>query len=918
MDYKETLNLPKTSFPMKAKLTELEPKLLATWKEMNLYDLILEKGRSLPVWVLHDGPPYANGNIHLGTALNKILKDIIIKSKTLQGFHSPYVPGWDCHGLPIENKVDKSLGPKKKDLSISQVRRLCREYAEKYLDIQRQEFIRLGVFGLWEDPYLTMTKRYEAIIARELGKTVLDGRMVRNLKPVLWCGSCQTALAEAEVEYQDDTSLSIYVPFQLHSEANALSPSLAGRTDVYFVIWTTTPWTIPSNMGIAYNPKIVYGAFEAGGRVLILAREKAKELLEKFQLPLDKDLGDIDNTNLKGLVALHPLYHRHSILVPALYVTLEQGTGLVHTAPGHGREDFETGKAYGLPVFSPLDNQARFTDEVPDLAGIPVLDANDKVIVMLKEKGALLAEEKLRHQYPHCWRCKNPVVFRATPQWFILMDTLDLREKSLEAIDTVKWIPPRGRDRIYGMIENRPDWCVSRQRSWGVPITMFQCDSCGQWLYTQEILDHIFKLFVEKGADAWFELDTKQLLPPDQKCTSCGGTNFTKETDILDVWFDSGSSFAAVMEDRDYLPDIANMYLEGSDQHRGWFHSSLLISEANRGRAPYREVLTHGYVVDGQGKKMSKSMGNTIEPNTIIKKYGADILRLWVASEDYQDDIRVSNQILDMLVKAYFNFRNTCRFILGNLFDFDPEKDSVPLKDISHPLDKYTLGTLATLVEKVISAYNNYDFHDVYHGVNNYLGNLSSFYLDVLKDRLYTFKATDIVRRESQTVMYLILEAIIKLMAPILSFTAEEIWGYLPQVKGRDASVFLSSFPVPDLSTIDAGLKGDMEALIAIRSQTNKSLEEARAAKLIGSSLDAQLTIKANGEKMELLKKYQGFLTELFIVSKVTLTPQDDAPKDSILVLVEPSTDPKCPRCWNRHPDVKEGGVCPKCQKALA
>ncbi|MDR1081892.1 MAG: isoleucine--tRNA ligase [Deltaproteobacteria bacterium] len=945
MDFKDTLNLPKTSFPMKARLPETEPKILAMWEAMDLYHAVQASGEGRPEWTLHDGPPYANGRIHLGTALNKILKDIVVKARTLEGYRSPYVPGWDCHGLPIEHQVDKSLGAKRRELPTGKVRELCRNYAEKFVGIQREEFKRLGVLGEWRDPYLTMSPRYEAVTAREFGRIALNGGLSRSVKPVLWCGSCRTALAEAEVEYQEDVSESVFVAFRLKDGEDSLG--LAGR-EVHFVIWTTTPWTIPSNMGVAYSPRFSYGAYQKGGKAYVMARDLAPKLLGRLGLDGAEDLGELDSRAFEGLSCLHPLCDRDSKLVPALYVTLEQGTGLVHTAPGHGREDFETGIAFGLPIFSPLDDEARFTSEVPELQGQRVLDSNGAVIGMLEGKGALLAREKLSHQYPHCWRCKEPVVFRATPQWFVSMEHGDLRKRALRAIDSVSWIPARGRERIRGMIESRPDWCVSRQRSWGVPITVFFCGSCGEWLYTPEIHERVFRLFSERGADAWYDTDTSDILPPGQSCPHCGGTSFTKETDILDVWFDSGSSFAAVMEDRSGLPDTADMYLEGSDQHRGWFHSSLLISVANReGKPPYREVLTHGYVVDGQGKKMSKSIGNTVEPAEIIKKYGADVLRLWVASENYQDDIRVSDQILDMLVKAYFTFRNTCRFMLGNLFDFDPARDAVPLAEIADPVDRYALRELSLLIRQVRKAYASYAFHDVYHRVNNFMGALSSFYLDVLKDRLYTFRASDPARRASQTVMREILSSVTSLMAPVLSFTAEEIWRSLnglapagaPGTPGAKSaasalppagtpadvpeSVFLSAFPFPVPAWEEDQSALETERLLAVRTVALKALEDARKTKLIGSSLDAEVEILASGPLLELLRRRGQGLQELFIVSRVVLTEADppaDAPAEGWAeARVAMSPDPKCPRCWNRHPEVPADGsrVCPKCRKAL-
>ncbi|MDR1083840.1 MAG: isoleucine--tRNA ligase [Deltaproteobacteria bacterium] len=911
MDYKKTLNLPATDFPMKASLARREPELLKKWQDADIYGQIQARTQDRPPWVLHDGPPYANGHIHMGTALNKILKDIIIKSKVMSGYSSPYIPGWDCHGLPIEHQVDQSLGSKKYSLSRSEIRNLCRRHAEKFVDIQSKQFQRLGVFGNWAQPYLTMSYDYEAVIARELGRTALDGRLHHSLKPVLWCGQCRTALAEAEVEYQDVSSDSVFVAFPLVSDPSQLNPQLTGKK-VSAVIWTTTPWTIPANMAVAYNPAVEYAAYDAGDRVLIVAKSLAEGLWTKFKLQPPKEPIALETASLKGLITRHPLYERDSVLLPALYVTLEQGTGLVHTAPGHGREDYETGLANNLPIFSPLDEEARFTGEVPELSGQKVPAANPKVIEMLREKGALIAAETVSHSYPHCWRCRKPVVFRATLQWFISMEEKNLRQESLKAINRVTWIPKWGRERIYGMIENRPDWCVSRQRSWGVPITIFFCQKCGKWHYSQAISDHLYGLFLAQGADAWYNLEAGQLLPAGEKCQACGHDEFTKESDILDVWFDSGSSFAAVLEPNPQLPDQADMYLEGSDQHRGWFHSSLLISIANRHTAPYKEVLTHGYVVDGSGRKMSKSLGNTIDPESVINKFGADIIRLWVAAENYQDDIRISAQILDMLAKAYFNFRNTIRFAIGNLYDFTAA-DALPYSRLD-ALDRFVLHLLSVLIEKAKNAYESYAFHDVYQLVNKFVGLISSFYFDVVKDRLYTLGPRDPRRRGTQTVMSLLLPALTKLMAPIISFTAEEIWSYID--KSPDASVFLTDFPQARAEYFQPQLAQDMEDIISVRDKVNKALEEARRAKLIGSGLEAELTLAAPAAEYALLKKYEDLLLEIFIISRLELIETDS----EISATVAVSQDPKCPRCWMRHPAVPsdQSGVCPKCQKALA
>ncbi|MDY6851700.1 MAG: isoleucine--tRNA ligase, partial [Thermodesulfobacteriota bacterium] len=772
MDYKATLNLPKTAFPMRAKLPQREPKTLAAWDEMKLYEKIRARSQGRPQWVLHDGPPYANGNIHLGTALNKILKDIIIKSREMMGWDSPYVPGWDCHGLPIEHQVDQELGSRKTEISQGDMRRLCREYAEKFIDIQRKEFQRLGVLGEWENPYLTMTPLFEATIAREFGKFAQNGSLFKSAKPIYWCSSCRTALAEAEVEYDLHTSNSIYVRFKLVDPPEKVHPLLAGE-DVYFVIWTTTPWTIPANLAIALNPDLKYAAVKAGGQVLILAKGLLVDCMFRFGLDKDyKVLAELYPKSLEGLKTRHPFYDRDSVVVLAPYVTLEQGTGCVHTAPGHGREDYDTGLAYGLDTYSPVDDDGLFTPDVGFFAGQFVFDANQPVISKLAETEALIFQDELEHQYPHCWRCKKPVIYRSTPQWFISMDKTDLRAKALEAIKQVRWIPQWGQERIYQMIENRPDWCISRQRSWGVPITVFYCLDCGKWVYNQAVSDHIFDLFSREGADAWFDRPVEDLIPPGMACPQCGGGKFKKETDILDVWFDSGVSYAGTLEARDYMPDVAEMYLEGSDQHRGWFHSSLLASVGTRDRAPYNSVLTHGYVVDGDGYKMSKSRGNVVAPENVIKKYGADILRLWVSAENYQDDIRISDEILDMLAKAYFNIRNACRYILGNISDFDPAKDMAGPERMPE-IDRLILHRLQGLVSRVRSAYEDYEFYTIYHALNNFCTvDLSAFYHDVLKDRLYTSPAKSGSRLAAQTVMFTVLESMVRLMAPILAFTA--------------------------------------------------------------------------------------------------------------------------------------------------
>jgi isoleucyl-tRNA synthetase len=793
MDYKDTLNLPKTEFPMKANLVKREPETIARWEREKLYHQIRKSSKDRKRYNLHDGPPYANGHIHMGTAFNKILKDIIVKSRQMAGFDAPYVPGWDCHGLPIEHRVDTELGPEKAQMSQAEVRSYCRKYADKYIDIQRNEFKRLGVLGDWEDPYLTMNYAYEATIVREFGRFALGGSVYRSKKPIYWCTSCRTALAEAEVEYEAHTSPSIYVKFPMVSDLSGLRPSLEGKK-VFMAIWTTTPWTIPANLAIALHPELEYVAVDTGEDVLILAKGLADICMDTFGIKSYEIIGEFKGPELERLNAKHPLYDRPSLIVLAPYVTLDAGTGCVHTAPGHGREDYETGLQYRLDVYSPVDDRGVFTRDVGYFAGMNVFDANSKVNQKLQETGALLKQETISHDYPHCWRCKNPVIFRSTEQWFISMQENSLRKKALKAIrEQVSWIPSWGQDRIYGLIENRPDWCISRQRAWGVPITLFTCAGCGHIVFSEEILDHVASLVEKHGADIWFQETEERLVPAGTKCPECGGAKIKKETDILDVWFDSGVSYAAVMEARPGLGSPADLYLEGSDQHRGWFHSSLLCSVGTRGYAPYRNVLTHGFVVDGSGKAMHKSAGNVIAPEDLIKNYGAEIIRLWVAGEDYRDNIRLSKEILDRLVEAYRRIRNTCRFIIGNLYDFNPATDRIAYEDMLE-LDRWSLHRLQELSERVLKAYDSFEFHPVFHSLHNFcVLDLSAFYLDIIKDRLYVSPPKSLLRRSAQTALHEILEVLVRLMAPILSFTAEEIWQVL-QDEERPPSVHMDVF----------------------------------------------------------------------------------------------------------------------------
>ena len=929
MDYKDTLNLPKTSFSMKANLARKEPEMLEKWKEMDVYEKIRTVSKGRESYILHDGPPYANGDIHLGTALNKIIKDIVIKSKNMVGFDCVYVPGWDCHGLPIEHQVDQELGEKKDAITQAEKRKLCRTYADRYLDIQRKQFKRFGVFGEWDNPYVTMDYDYEATTIEEFGKLLLSGDVYKGKKPVYWCASCKTALAEAEVEYADHMTPSIYVKFPVTSDISGVLPGLSGEK-ISVVIWTTTPWTIPANLAIALHEDFDYVAVKVEGEVLIFAKELLDYCLDAFGFR-EKEyevLDEFKGSALEGLKCQHPFIERESILILAPFVTLDAGTGCVHIAPGHGQEDYEIGLEYGLDVYAPVDDDGRFTPDVDFFAGQFVFDANDAVNEKLREVGALLGTMDIEHQYPHCWRCKNPIIFRSTEQWFISMEKNGLRKKALAAIDSVNWFPSWGRDRIYGMIENRPDWCISRQRSWGVPITVFYCKDCGEYLTMKKVLDHVVALVREHGADIWFERDAADLLPDDVACPSCGGTNFKKETNILDVWFDSGVSHAAVLEKRDNLQSPCDMYLEGSDQHRGWFHSTLLESVGTRGRAPYKNVLTHGFVVDGDGKKMSKSLGNFIDPQKMVDQYGAEILRLWVAAEDYTVDIRISEEILKRLVEAYRRIRNTSRYILGNLYDFDCVKDMVSVEDMEE-IDRWALHRLQEIIRRVRNAYESYQFHAVYYTLYNFCSvDLSALYLDVLKDRLYTSKAGAKERRSAQSAMYIILNAMTRLLAPVLVFTSEEIWSSMPDYNGKEESIHMTQFPEVESQYFDEELGKKWETLIAAKGEMSKAIEIARQKKVVGHSLDSCVNVHAPEKLQAFLGEYLDTMKSLLIVSQVNLVPADQVsdPYEStefegLKIEVSKARGMKCDRCWNYSETVGENAdhptICARCVKNL-
>ena len=925
MDYKDTLNLPVTEFPMRGNLPQREPEILKSWEDKGLYRKIEEAGKNRPNFTLHDGPPYANGHTHIGHALNKILKDIVIKSRRMQGFYAPYVPGWDCHGLPIELMVDKKLGSKKKEMTKAQIRRECRAYAAEWVDIQSREFQRLGVLGEWERPYLTMNPAYEAATARELARFAERGGLYKGKKPVHWCSSCVTALAEAEVEYADHESPSIYVKFPYTGELPVELAPLAGKK-LSFVIWTTTPWTIPANLGVCLNPDYTYVAVEVGYDVLVLAEGLYEKVLREIGVEEYRVLATFAAPIFDKKSCRHPFYERDSLIMLGEHVTLEAGTGCVHTAPGHGQDDYIIGLQYGLEVYNPVDDYGRYREDLEFFGGMKLADANAAVNGKLAEVGALLKQGKVSHSYPHCWRCKKPIIFRATEQWFISMESNELRQKALQHINDVTWIPRWGRERIYGMIENRPDWCVSRQRTWGVPITVFYCEKCGEALADGKTMHHVADQFTADGSDVWYEKEAAELLPAGTTCAACGHGSFTKEMDILDVWFDSGVSHAAVLENRDYLHSPADLYLEGSDQHRGWFHSSLLASVGTRGIAPYKAVLTHGFVVDGAGKKMSKSQGNVVAPEEVIKKFGAEILRLWVAAQDYRDDIRISPEILQRLSDAYRRIRNTARYILGNLAGFDPATDRVAATEMLE-IDRWALSRLEGLVGRVERSYDDYEFHVLYHAVHNFCSvDMSAFYLDVLKDRLYTAPPQSLARRSAQTAMYVILDALTRLIAPVLSFTAEEIWPYLPGE--REESVHLAQFPRFETSLLDAELEARYEKILALRSDVSKALELARTEKRIGHSLDAKVVLAAPaGEWRQLLDRYQDELATLFIVSQTELveTLTDGIAGEEVeglRVRIEKAEGDKCERCWNYAVSVgsrqDHPTICDRCHAALA
>ncbi|MBN1550487.1 isoleucine--tRNA ligase, partial [bacterium] len=833
MDYKETLNLPKTTFPMRANLAKNEPKILDRWYADDLYGQICDARRNKPLYVLHDGPPYANGHIHMGTALNKVLKDIVVKYKTMEGYFVPYLPGWDCHGLPIEHNVMKELGESARSMTNIEIRAECAAYAERFVAIMREEFKRLGGLGEWERPYLTMSRKYEATIVQEFQKMLLDGRIYAGQKPVHWCISCKTALAEAEVEYMDHSSDSIWVKFPMLSDLHHKIPELSGKNNINVIIWTTTPWTLPANLAIAFHPTLDYVAFEENENIYIVAESLLRETADKCHFSFPRIIVRFKGDVMEGLECRHPFYDRVSKCVLAEYVTYETGTGCVHTAPGHGQEDYETGIKYGLDIYNPVDDEGKFEKDLPIFGGMNVFDANSAINDHIQKNETLLAKETITHSYPHCWRCKKPVVFRATRQWFISLDHRSLRQEAGKAIEQVAWIPWWGKERIKGMVENRPDWCISRQRTWGVPLTIFTCKKCGAVLKNKVVSQNTIDAVMLDGADIWLTGADDRFLPPNTVCDACGSNTFKRETDIIDVWFESGISHRAVLTSENSLRWPSDLYLEGSDQHRGWFQSSLLIAVANYSQPPYKTVLTHGFVVDGDGKKMSKSLGNVIAPEEVVQKYGADILRLWVASEDYTEDIRISGEILDRLVETYRRIRNTCRFMLGNLDDFNPDHHAVDY-DQMEEFDRYMLHCWSDVAARIRKAYHQFSFHQVVKFLHQFcIVELSSLFLDVSKDRFYVSHPDDNSRRSGQTATYHILKGLVKLLSPILSFTMEEVWSCMPNT---NQSIHLSEFDkYPDRWT-DHELAKKWQFLLAVRENAAVPLETARQEKRIGHS----------------------------------------------------------------------------------
>lgn len=927
MDYKDTLNMMKTDFPMRANLPNREPEILKDWYDHDLYENLMKHNEGKPLFILHDGPPYANGDIHIGHALNKTLKDFIVRYKNMTGYQSPYVPGWDTHGLPTELKARKEAHiTAQSNISDLELRRICRDTALGYVDMQRESFKRLGVIGEWDHPYITLTKDFEAEQIKVFASMATKGYIYKGLKPVYWCPDCNTALAEAEIEYAEDPCHSIYVKFNVEDDLGKLTAMGADLSKTYFVIWTTTTWTLPANVAICVGPDFEYSLIKSGDEYYVMATDLAASAMEARGVTEYETLGTILGKELEYIKCRHPFIDRTSLVIVGDHVTLESGTGCVHTAPGHGIEDFEVCKNYPeLPVVVPVDAHGRLTEEAGDFAGLTTDEANKPIAEHLEKTGNLFALQKIIHQYPHCWRCHKPVIFRATSQWFCSVD--DFKEDAIKASEDVEWYPAWGKDRLQSMIRERADWCISRQRKWGVPIPVVYCKKCGKEIIDNEIMMKVSDIFGKEGSDAWFAHDAEYFLPDGYACPHCGAAEgFDKETDIMDVWFDSGSTHAAVLKNRDYLRRPADVYLEGADQYRGWFQSSLLTSVAGGNGAPFRQIVTHGWTVDGEGKKMSKSLGNGIDPQDIIKQYGADILRLWVASSDYHADIRISKDILKQLSDNYRKIRNTARFCLGNLYDFDPDQDMLPNDELEE-LDKYALMKLDEVIETARKGYEIYEYHTAAHAIHNFcVVDMSNFYFDVLKDRLYTSVGTSKTRRAAQTVLYKILDSLTLLLTPILAFTADEIWKFMPHDQSKDPrSPLFNDIPQPDFIRTDAAFMEKWEKIHKVRVDVQKALEIARNEKKIGKSLEAHIVLGAGGELYDFLKSVETALPEIFITSGVTVTAEKqpfEGEVERLSVGVQPAKGEKCERCWKFSETVGSNAahphLCAHCAAVLA
>lgn len=924
MDYGKTLNLPNTEFPMRANLPQREEEFLKKWEEMDIYNKQLAKNKGKKKFVLHDGPPYANGGIHLGTSLNKILKDFIVKFYSMNGYYAPYVPGWDTHGLPTEQRAIKELGLRRHEVGAVKFREACEGFARKYIDVQRNAFKRLGVRGDFKNPYITLNPEFEAEQIKVFGEMAKKKYIYKGLKPVYWCPCCETALAEAEIEYADHNTVSIFVKFRVSDDKKVIFNKIGAKDNVYFVIWTTTTWTLPGNTAICINKDFEYSAVLANDEYYIVATELIDSVMKAAGITEYKKVAAFSGKELEGVVCKHPFIDRDSLVIVGEHVTLDAGTGCVHTAPGHGIEDFMVCQNYEIDILVPVDDKGYMTSDAGEFKGLFYEEANKAILDKLKGQGSLLATQDILHQYPHCWRCKNPIIFRATEQWFVSID--GFKQAALEEVKKVNWIPEWGEDRITSMIKDRGDWCISRQRTWGVPIPIFYCKDCHKELITDESINKVYELFKKEGSNAWYKYEASQILPNGTKCT-CGCGEFEKEKDIMDVWFDSGSTHAAVLENNEDLGSPADMYLEGNDQYRGWFQSSLLTAVATKGKAPYKTVVTHGYVVDGEGRKMSKSLGNGIDPMDVIGEYGADILRLWVASCDYKADIRISKKLLAQISEVYRKIRNTSRYIIGNIHDFDPDTDSVAYKDLLE-IDKVALLKLAQLLEKVNTSYKAYEFHIMFHAIHNFcVVDMSNFYLDIIKDRLYTLKKDSKERRCAQTVIYTILDTLVRILTPILAFTSEEIWKYMPHKKGDDLeSVQLNDWPVLPEEYLNNELSDKWDKVLDIRADISKALEEARNKKVIGHSLNAEVVLYADDANYEFVDGIKDDMSSVCIISKFSLEKMESVPDSAsdgemvkgIKILVRQASGEKCERCWMYSDTVGQSKehptICSRCE----